>query len=158
MRSGIQHFAAGVVFGAVAGELLPEIREQNPIAVIIGFTVGVGLMLAIRHFVGHGAEGGAIGTGEDESPTSFVLTVGVDIVIDGLLVGVGFAAGALIGRLRIGNWCSSFPVLVPLRVAPPKDRPAAAEVLCYCSAYGGDDPHGDADHGAMQNEPRAVVP
>ena len=39
LRSFVQHFAAGVVFAAVAGELLPEItRGHQPLGVVIGFS------------------------------------------------------------------------------------------------------------------------
>ncbi len=96
VRSAIQHLAAGVVFAAVAGELLPEVREQDPLAVIVGFALGVGAMLAIRHFAGHGEETGKV---EGESSMGLIVTVGVDLVVDGLLIGIGFAAGAEQGIL-----------------------------------------------------------
>lgn len=41
LTSGVQHFAAGVVFAAVAGEVLPDIRKQSLSAVLIGFAAGV---------------------------------------------------------------------------------------------------------------------
>lgn len=112
LSSAIQHFAAGVVFAAVASELLPEISaEHNNIAVIGGFAAGVGLMLGIKWLltrtVGHAGHGpGAtvegVGHGEEveaESSLGLVVTVAVDIVIDGLLIGVGFAAGEEVGIL-----------------------------------------------------------
>ncbi len=72
VRSSIQHFAAGVVFAAVAGEVLPEVRDQGPIAVIIGFTLGVVVMLAIRELLEHDG-----GHGEEaESPMSLIVTAG----------------------------------------------------------------------------------
>jgi ZIP family zinc transporter len=95
MRSSIQHFAAGVVFAAVAGEVLPEVRGESPIAVIIGFALGVVMMLVIRELVEHGGE---VEEGA-EDPTGLVITVGVDLVIDGLLIGMGFAAGTELGLL-----------------------------------------------------------
>ena len=49
VRSVIQHFAAGVVLAAVAGELLPEMtREHQPLGVVIGFILGVALMLCVK--------------------------------------------------------------------------------------------------------------
>lgn len=49
LRSGVQHVAAGVVFAAVAGELLPEVlRIHRPVQVIVGLAVGVGLLLSGR--------------------------------------------------------------------------------------------------------------
>jgi ZIP family zinc transporter len=39
VRSGIQHFAAGVVFSVVAVELLPDVVDRHrPLRVLIGFT------------------------------------------------------------------------------------------------------------------------
>ena len=50
LRSMIQHFAAGVVFSVVAVELLPDvIKEHRPLQVVIGFALGVLVMLAIKH-------------------------------------------------------------------------------------------------------------
>ncbi|MBR1090854.1 transporter [Bradyrhizobium manausense] len=85
----IQHFAAGVVFAAAAGELLPDIKHrQSAWAVILGGAAGVLLMLLIKRF------------GENSKGTlGLVVMVAVDIFIDGLVVGIGFAAGAKQGLL-----------------------------------------------------------
>ncbi len=95
VRSSFQHLAAGVVFAAVAGELLPKImHEAKPVPVVIGFVAGVALMLGIKWFFGHGdeeSEGGGEG--------SLVVIIGLDIAIDGLLVGVSFSAGTEAGIL-----------------------------------------------------------
>ncbi|MGC4885614.1 hypothetical protein [Micromonospora sp. DT227] len=46
VSSGIQHFAAGVVFAALAGELLPELRREGHLPIVVGaFTAGVALLL-----------------------------------------------------------------------------------------------------------------
>lgn len=97
LKSAIQHFAAGVVFAAVAVELLPEIsREHNTPAVIIGFTLGIGLMLGMKWLLRRFVPGGE---GADAPPTSMAITIGIDIFIDGLLIGIGFTAGAEVGVL-----------------------------------------------------------
>ncbi len=50
IRSGVQHFAAGLVFAAVAVEILPDMmHERKPVAALIGFTLGVALMLLVKH-------------------------------------------------------------------------------------------------------------
>lgn len=96
MRSVFQHAAAGVVFAAVAGELLPEAKEvHNVPGVVIGFAVGVALMLLVRMLT----EPKAGVPEESDSPKSLVVTVVIDLVIDGLLVGIGFSAGAEVGLL-----------------------------------------------------------
>ena len=49
VQSYVQHFAAGVVFAATAGEVLPAITHQRaPLEVVIGFALGVAAMLGIR--------------------------------------------------------------------------------------------------------------
>ena len=87
--SAIQHFAAGVVFAAAAGELLPDIKHrQSAWAVILGGAVGIVLMLLIKHL------------GETSKGTlGLVVMVAIDIFIDGLVLGIGFAAGAKQGFL-----------------------------------------------------------
>jgi len=87
--SAIQHFAAGVVFAAAAGELLPDIKHrQSAWAVILGGAAGIVLMLLIKRL------------GENSKGTlGLVLMVAIDIFIDGLVLGIGFAAGAKQGFL-----------------------------------------------------------
>lgn len=97
LRSSIQHFAAGIVFAAVATELLPDImHERKPLAAVIGFALGIGLMLGLKWAT---QQMGQTKVSEVEQPTGLLLTLTVDIVIDGLLIGVGFAAGAKQGVL-----------------------------------------------------------
>lgn len=96
VRSLVQHFAAGLVFAAVSTEILPDImHEHDPIATVLGFALGVGLMLAVKYF----AEGGGKENPENESPISLLVTIGIDLLIDGLLIGIAFAAGAKKGFL-----------------------------------------------------------
>lgn len=89
IASGIQHFAAGVVFAAAAGELLPDIKHRQSVwAVILGGAAGVLLMLFIKRL------------GERTKGTSgLIVMVALDIFIDGLVLGIGFAAGAKQGFL-----------------------------------------------------------
>lgn len=119
LGSYLQHFAAGTVFAAVADELLPEvINDHNPVATIVGFTLGVVLVLLIRSLTQR------IEATKDKVaqlpiianpappipadvtlgakvvfPVSLLVTVGIDILIDGLLIGIGFSAGASQGIL-----------------------------------------------------------
>lgn len=99
LRSLILHFAAGVVFSVVAVELLPDIiREHKPVQVIIGFIAGVALMLLIRKFT-EAEEGKEATVLKSKLPMSLLVAIAVDIFIDGLLLGVGFAAGNKEGML-----------------------------------------------------------
>lgn len=89
MRSALQHFAAGVVFAAAAGEILPDLKHEGAaLPVAIGGAIGVALMLLVKHF---GARAkGAFGLAS---------VTAIDILVDGLVLGIGFAAGARAGLL-----------------------------------------------------------
>ena len=109
LRSAILHFAAGVVFSVVAVELLPDIVQQHkPVEVGLGFGLGVALMLGLR-FLTQRLETDAPAPDNQPSvptnaapgglPWGLLIGVGVDIFIDGLLLGIGFVAGAKEGTL-----------------------------------------------------------
>lgn len=98
VRSYIQHFAAGVVFSVVAVELLPDVvREHAPVQVVIGFALGVAAMLGVRSATANVEEGAE--RARSKLPLALLVAVGVDVLVDGLLIGVGFAAGAKEGKL-----------------------------------------------------------
>lgn len=87
--SATQHLAAGIVLAAATAELLPEIMKQHEVApIVIGGGIGMALMLAVRK-IGNQTQG-SIG---------LLATVGVDVFIDGLVLGIGFEAGARAGLL-----------------------------------------------------------
>lgn len=100
VTSGVHHFAAGVVFAAVAGEVLPDLRGGWRLgAVLVGFIVGVVLLLALGAYgrrqeaftAGEAAQstGPARPAGTVALPWGLLVAVGIDLVIDGLLVGLG---------------------------------------------------------------------
>ncbi len=101
VRSGVQHFAAGIVFAAVASEIIPEILERNfVVAFAIGFPLGVALVVALRQldrFMQR--RRAASGSKQAAGAMGIVAPVAVDLSIDGLLVGVGFISGTGMGRL-----------------------------------------------------------
>ncbi|MXR40710.1 hypothetical protein GRX01_05040 [Halobaculum sp. WSA2] len=88
MESNIQHFAAGVVIAAVAAELLPEVHERAPLIVVLGFTIGVVTMLGI-HKLSETIEKREFG-GHFASASGLLITVCIDMLIDGVLIGVTF--------------------------------------------------------------------
>jgi ZIP family zinc transporter len=89
-RITVKHFAAGVVFAAVALELLPElVTNLKILPLIIGFCSGVALMLIVRK-VSERFEG-------EKGSTGLVISAGVDVFIDGLLMGVSFDVGLRAG-------------------------------------------------------------
>lgn len=94
LRSGLQHFAAGVVFSVATVELLPTVAGSGrPLEVGISFSLGVLLMLGVEALVPAGL--GTLG----RLPGTLLIAVAVDVFIDGLLLGIGFALGAEAGRL-----------------------------------------------------------
>ncbi len=100
LSSYFQHFAAGVVFAAVATEVLPDVlHERAPIAAIIGFAGGTAIMLFIRWLSKSKLAAEGAGKGESKNPWSLIATIGVDVFIDGLLIGIGFTANAQTGLL-----------------------------------------------------------
>ena len=101
--SAIQHFAAGTVFAAVALELLPiVVRTHAAISTVVGFAVGVALMLAIRELSMHTQ---ARSKHKNAGSLGLVLAVGVDITIDGFLLGISFAAGWHVSMVSHRSFC-----------------------------------------------------
>lgn len=99
LRSIVQHFAAGVVFSVVAVELLPDVvREHKPLQVVIGFALGVTVMLGIRSLTVKAEEKEAQSS-EARLPAALLFAVAVDLLIDGFLIGIAFSAGAKEGKL-----------------------------------------------------------
>jgi ZIP family zinc transporter len=88
MESNVQHFAAGVVFAAVAAELLPDVHGRAPEIVVLGFAIGVATMLGI-HRLSKVLEKREVG-GEFASASGLLITVAIDMLIDGVLIGVAF--------------------------------------------------------------------
>ncbi len=97
VRSGLQHFAAGVVFAVASVDLLPDIvREHTAFEVAVSFALGVGVMLGMR-WITEKVERDEAKTGG--TPWGLLTAVGIDVLIDGLLLGIGFAVGQSEGRL-----------------------------------------------------------
>ena len=87
--SAIQHFAAGVVFAAAAGEILPDVKHAgSPWAMLAGGALGVAAMLLVR-----------ILEKRVKGPAGLMSVTGIDILVDGLVLGIAFAAGAKAGIL-----------------------------------------------------------
>jgi zinc transporter, ZIP family len=114
VKSAIQRFAAGVVMAAVGLELFPRIlEEERPLIVIASFAAGAIFVLAMRWMISR-AEGIKIGLfteesfldankvqedGRVKSPKTLTAAVAVDVFVDGILIGLGFAIGEEVGIL-----------------------------------------------------------
>lgn len=92
--SAVLHFAAGVVFSVVAVELLPDIIKQHkPIEVGIGFGLGIATMLLVKYIVGRIERETEIIPLNINPRMGLLIAMSIDLFIDGLLLGIGFAAG-----------------------------------------------------------------
>ncbi|MFP5436723.1 MAG: ZIP family metal transporter [Bacteroidia bacterium] len=92
-RSSVLHFAAGVVFSVVAVELLPDIiKNHKPVEVGIGFSLGIMVMLLVKYLSEKLAERNKAKT-SPQVPYGLLIALLIDLAVDGLLLGVGFAAG-----------------------------------------------------------------
>lgn len=107
VRSAVQHAAAGVVFAAVSLEIIPEVRSHSTVATVAGFAVGIPAMLGLRELTRRlGADQGAVGSTTGGAYGSalranapLLATTALDVLVDGLVLGAGFAAGARQGIL-----------------------------------------------------------
>ena len=85
----MQHLAAGVVFAAAASEILPQIKhDASPAATLIGGVIGVILMLGLKQL-----------EARVRGPVAMLSAVGIDILVDGLVLGLAFLSGARAGLL-----------------------------------------------------------
>ena len=89
LDSAVQHLAAGVVFAAAAAEILPQVKHGGSVwATLIGGTLGVVVMLSIKSLESRW-----------QGPVGMVSAIGIDIFIDGLVLGLAFLAGEKAGVL-----------------------------------------------------------
>lgn len=94
VQSTIQHFAAGVVLAGAALELLPEAIELgDEVAIVGGFAAGGLAMAGLKALTSRLEERGTPGA------SGLVVATGVDVFVDGLVIGVSFAAGGTTGAL-----------------------------------------------------------
>jgi zinc transporter, ZIP family len=98
LTSGLQHFAAGVVFAAAAIELVPGVLQAAPRVAIVGFGVGMGVMFGFRA-LSEWAERRREQRGLQGLPVGLATATAIDFFIDGVILGAGFAAAARTGLL-----------------------------------------------------------
>ena len=99
-RSHLQHLAAGIIFSVVAVEILPEvIHRQHPLLLTIGFTLGVGFMLWLETLSGAASGPDAPERVAPVIPWSLLAGVGIDVLLDGLLIAITFHSAANTGQL-----------------------------------------------------------
>lgn len=97
--SAVQHFAAGVVIAAVVGEVLPDLRDRQHWGwAVVGFGVGVVLMLTLGAFgrlLDRRQPSGTLAVAARAAvPIGLLAAVAVDLLVDGVLVGLGSTLGS----------------------------------------------------------------
>ena len=93
-NSTVLHFAAGVVFSVATVELLPDIIQKHaPLEVAIGFGSGTATMLLVKFLAEKLVDESDTTIGSKVLPIGMLVALAIDLGIDGLLLGVGFAAG-----------------------------------------------------------------
>lgn len=109
--AAVQHFAAGVVIAALAGEVLPDLKERenhNLVWTAVGFALGVLVMLVLgawerRRSAAEEARAGAASAvapvAARSLPMGMLIAIGIDLVIDGMLVGLGVTLGSATGMI-----------------------------------------------------------
>lgn len=74
LESALQHLAAGVVFGAAAAEILPQVKHDASIwTTLVGGVLGVATMVGLKSLEGRW-----------KGPVGMVTAMGIDILVDGL--------------------------------------------------------------------------
>ena len=87
--SAIQHFAAGIVFSAAAVEILPHLKHEGALwSIVVGGGLGVAAMLGLKT-IGERTEG----------KIGLISLIAADLLIDGVVLGLAFQAGAKAGLL-----------------------------------------------------------
>jgi len=89
--SGMQHFAAGAVIAVVALDVLPGVQQQGQLGIAtLGFVLGVVVLLGLRQLetrhsdMPHDHPSNTL-------PIGLLVAVGVDLLVDGILVGLSVA-------------------------------------------------------------------
>ena len=96
-RSGIQHFAAGVVIAAVASDLIPEVEKTGTVSGVLGgFAAGglamIGLKWVVLEFEKYEKK-------KHQLPVGIAAAAGVDTLVDGAIISAGFSSGQQLGAL-----------------------------------------------------------
>lgn len=109
LTAGVQHLAAGIVFAAVALELVPPVRDRGATVAVIGFSAGIAAMYGLRRLTQRlesraaaSDRPGVVAAGTRSPgglPTGLLAAIAVDVFIDGLVLGAGFAAASRTGVL-----------------------------------------------------------
>jgi len=100
-HSAMQHLAAGLICAVVAGELAPNaMKTGRPVELSVGFLAGLILMLSAKALANR--------LNGERNQSGMLIALGLDVTIDGLLIGVAFALGASTGGLFVFAFALEF--------------------------------------------------
>ena len=96
----VLHFAGGMVFAVVAVELWPFVRDQKgTLNEAIGFVIGIAMLLGLRRLTHNAVWKNVQSSSAIPLPLNVVVETCENIVIDGLVICVAFAAATRAGVL-----------------------------------------------------------
>jgi ZIP family zinc transporter len=98
-RSLIQHFTAGVILAALAVEILPELQREHvdQWLLIAAFTGGALFMYGMKLWSEQMAYKASLRPQAGMLNHGLILACLIDVMVDGLIIGAGFAADAQTG-------------------------------------------------------------
>lgn len=130
-RSSILHFAGGVVFAVVAGEFVPELlRDRALWSSGIGFALGTAAMLGLKRLTETESEDPG-----NASPVSLLAGIGLDVLIDGLMLGIAFASAYRQGvLLSISMILEGIPLGLAMAAALAARKRFGAGRILGCAA------------------------
>ena len=99
LMSAAQHLSAGIVLAVVACEFVPSFLHHSGMAFpVVGFILGMAIMLLVK-VVSEENRRCKFSKQFAVVPVGMILAIALDIFIDGMLMGVGFAASNKAGQL-----------------------------------------------------------
>jgi zinc transporter, ZIP family len=141
--SGALQFSAGIITALVAFSLMPSVvRYSTPIGAVLGFFAGGAIFVAIDYF---SAKRAAQNPSPDSGAASMGLYIGilVDLVIDGVVIGIGSTLTLATGLLlALGLAVSTAPLTfvttaTAKRQGIPKRRRQLLGILSFLAVLGG---------------------
>lgn len=132
--SAVRRFAAGTVFSIIATEVLPDVLSAHPLAAVAAFSLGIGVMVGLDLLIRK------LSQREGRSSKSLggvIAWAAVGVLMIGLLIGSGFAAGAKDGPLlTFALTTEALALGLALSTATNKDVPTRKKAILLTGLLG----------------------
>jgi ZIP family zinc transporter len=129
VRSGLQHVAAGTIFAGLVVEVFPTLLDRGGLIIwtSLGLVFGVAAVLSARAVFDQGA-----------AASSFVVTLIIDVIIDGGLLGIAITEGRGTRPIAVLFAIAFAPELFFLGISLAKDTGAGRlrRTLAICGTVG----------------------